>query len=85
MIRKKTLTALAALVAVGACAEDEVGKVLDKYVSAGRIAGVVSVLSDADCNEQYDCAGWAGIEAKRKMTPDMFFAVKQTLATKFGN
>ena len=32
---------------------------LDGYVSAGRIAGVVSVLSDADYNVQFDCVGWA--------------------------
>ena len=47
---------------------------LDSYVSAGRIAGVVSVLSDADYNVQFDCVGWAE-RGKRKMTPDTLFAI----------
>jgi len=69
------MAAMSAFAVVGAQAADEVEKVLDKYVSAGRIAGVVSVLGDADYNEQYDCVGWADIEGKRKMTPDTLFAI----------
>jgi len=54
-----------------------VGDVLDGYVTAGRIAGVVSVLSDKDYQETYDCAGWADYDGpeKRKMTPDTLFAI----------
>ena len=52
-------------------------ELLGSYVTAGRIAGVVSVLSDADYREQFDCAGWADCDgkSKRKMTPDTLFAV----------
>ena len=54
-----------------------VGEVIGSYVTAGRIAGVVSVLSDADYNETYDCAGWAvyGDRVRGKMKPDSVFAV----------
>ena len=45
--------------AVGAAAGGELpvngmAKLLDDYVTAGRIAGVVSVLSDADYNVQFN-------------------------------
>ncbi len=49
-------------------------KLLDGYVAAGRIAGVVSVLSDRDYHVQFDCVGWAE-RGKRKMTPDTLFAI----------
>jgi CubicO group peptidase (beta-lactamase class C family) len=49
--------------------------VLDRYVDAGRIAGVVSVLSDADYNETYDCSGWADIENRQPIRPDNVFAI----------
>jgi len=54
-----------------------VGELLGSYVTAGRIAGVVSVLSDRDYNETYDCAGWAdyGGRGTGKMTPDSLFAI----------
>ena len=54
-----------------------VGELLGSYVAAGRIAGVVSVLSDADYNETYDCAGWSdyGGRAGGRMTPDSLFAI----------
>ena len=50
---------------------------LDSYISSGRIAGVVSVLSDDNYNVRYDCAGWAVYEGenRRKMTPDTVFAI----------
>lgn len=48
---------------------------LDRYVESGRVAGAVSVLSDADCNVRFDCAGWADLENRRPMTPDTVFAV----------
>jgi len=49
-------------------------ELLGSYVAAGRVAGVVSVLSDADYHEQYDCAGFA-VLGGRKMAPDTLFAV----------
>jgi len=54
-----------------------VGELLGSYVTAGRVAGVVSVLSDADYHETYDCAGWADYGGRDigKMTPDTLFAV----------
>ena len=48
---------------------------LDRYVGTGRIAGVVSVISDPDGNVQTDCAGWADAENRRPMRPDTLFAV----------
>ena len=53
----------------------DVGTLLNHYVDTGRIAGVVSVTSDAEYRERYDCAGWADMEGGRKMTPDTLFAV----------
>jgi len=53
-------------------------ELLGSYVTAGRIAGVVSVLSDHDYKVQMDCAGWAkrgvGREARR-MSGDTLFAI----------
>jgi len=56
------------------CRTGGVRELLGSYVTAGRIAGVVSVLSDADYKETFDCAGWADY-TKRKMTPDTLFAI----------
>jgi len=70
----------------GASAGD-VRETLDAYVKAGRIAGVVSVLSDADYNERYDCAGWArgyGTPQAEPMTPDTLFAVFSMTKTFLG-
>ena len=53
---------------------DGMAELLDSYVTSGRIAGVVSVLSDKDYHVQFDCAGWA-CRGKRKMTPDTLFAI----------
>lgn len=53
----------------------DVGALLKHYVDTGRIAGVVSVTSDAECRERYDCAGWADMEGGRRMTPDTLFAI----------
>ena len=49
--------------------------VLEDYVSKGRIAGVVSVLSDDRYNVKFDCAGWADMENKVPMRPDTLFAL----------
>ena len=48
---------------------------LEDYVSKGRIAGVVSVLSDDRYNVKFDCAGWADMENKVPMRPDTLFAI----------
>ena len=55
--------------------DSPVGDVLRRYVGTGRIAGVVSVTSDADYRVQTDCAGWADAEARRPMTADTLFAI----------
>lgn len=55
--------------------DDLVRAVLSRYVDTGRIAGVVSVLSDADYNETYDCGGWADIENGRPIRTDDVFAI----------
>ena len=56
---------------------DSMTAMLDSYISSGRIAGVVSVLSDDNYNVRFDCAGWAVYEGenRRKMTPDTLFAI----------
>jgi len=51
------------------------GELLGSYVIAGRVAGVVSVLSDPDYNETWNCAGWADLKSDRKLAPDTVFAV----------
>ena len=52
-----------------------VRKTLEKYIGSGRIAGVVSVISDGSYDETFDCAGWADMENRRPMTPDTLFAI----------
>ena len=37
---------------------------LDAYTRSGCVAGVVSALSDADYNVQFDCSGWADAEKR---------------------
>ena len=76
----KSLCAFVAvcMVAVVQAAEKPpVARVLDDAVASGCIAGVVSVLSDADCNVRFDCAGWAVAEdgVRRAMASDTLFAV----------
>ena len=53
----------------------EVRRSLTPYVDRGEIAGVVSVLSDPDYNESWDCLGWADAENKVPMRPDTVFAI----------
>ena len=54
---------------------DEVRGALGHFVDDGEIAGVVSVLSDADYNETWDLFGWADAENRVPMSPDTVFAV----------
>ena len=76
MVKTFAAAALSVGMAFISFAQDAGGmaELLDRYVVAGRIAGVVSVLSDKDYNVQFDCAGWA-YYGKRKMTPDTLFAI----------
>lgn len=73
-------TALFACAAFASVAYDaaspanDMADLLGRYVAAGRIAGVVSVLSDKDYHMQFDCAGWADY-GTRKMAPDTLFAI----------
>ena len=48
----------------------EVDATLGPYVERGEIAGVISVLSDRDYNEIWNCFGWADAENKVPMRPD---------------
>ena len=44
-------------------------------VERGEIAGVVSILSDPDCNLTVDCFGWADAENKVPMSTNTVFAI----------
>lgn len=58
------------------CAWGEtVNECLHRYVDAGRIAGVVSILSDPNGKLTVDCVGWADMENKRPMRDDTMFAL----------
>jgi CubicO group peptidase (beta-lactamase class C family) len=48
---------------------------LGPFVERGEIAGVVSVLSDADYNVTADCFGYADAENRRPMAMDTVFAI----------
>ena len=70
------ITTFAACVAASSfAAEDKVRNVLEDYVSKGRIAGVVSVLSDVNYETKFDCVGWADMENKVPMRPDTLFTI----------
>ena len=62
----------------------EVQGALGPYVERGEIAGVISVLSDADYNETWDLFGYADVEAARPMAPDTMFAVFSMSKTFLG-
>ena len=53
----------------------EVQKALSPFVERGEIAGVISVLSDADYNETWDLFGYADAENKKPMRPDSVFSI----------
>ena len=70
------------LLCAGGCAllpendcRNAVRRTLDDYVQSGRIAGVVSILSDADCNLTVDCSGWADIEKRVPISTNTLFAI----------
>ena len=77
-MKKLMVVALVAAVAgIGYSQEatDAIRKALDGFVGTGRIAGVVSAVSDADYNVRFDCAGWADAENKVKISENTLFAV----------
>ena len=73
--------ASAAVLAGSACAEcagaggDRVRALLEDYVSGGRIAGVVSGLSDRSGKVRFDCVGWADVANRVPMRTNTLFAV----------
>ena len=68
--------ALAALSASAATDRgDRVREVLERYVDAGRISGVVSAVSDRSGNGRFDCVGWADVERRVPMATNTMFAV----------
>lgn len=84
-MRNKMMTmALAAAFALMGAEQDGLRKMLDTYVDGGRIAGITSVLSDADYNVRYDCVGWADMENKVPMKPDTVFAIFSMSKTFLG-
>ena len=52
-----------------------VRRTLDEYVLSGRISGVVSILSDTDCNLTVDCSGWANVEKRVPISTNTLFAI----------
>lgn len=80
----KTLLLFSAAVLALLAPAGPVKDTLDAYVGAGRIAGVVSVLSDADYHESFDCVGWADLENRKPMNPDTVFAIFSMTKTFLG-
>lgn len=77
---RKTLIpfALAASALAGCvCAREpgEMKEMLSGFTGTGRIAGVVSVISDPDYNVQTDCAGWADAENRVPISDRTVFAI----------
>ena len=52
-----------------------VRRTLDEYVLSGRISGVVSILSDTNCNLTVDCSGWANVEKRVPISTNTLFAI----------
>ena len=52
-----------------------VRRTLDDYVLSNRIAGVVSILSDADNRLTVDCSGWANVERRIPISTNTLFAI----------
>ena len=52
-----------------------VHKTLDDYVLSDRISGVVSILSDTNCNLTVDCSGWANVEKRVPISTNTLFAI----------
>ena len=53
----------------------EINAALGQYVNRGEIAGIVSVLSDPDYNETWNCLGWSDAENRVPMTSNTVFAI----------
>jgi CubicO group peptidase (beta-lactamase class C family) len=76
------MAAVVLLLCVAGCAvlpereqRNAVRRTLDDYVLSNRIAGVVSILSDADCNLTVDCSGWANVEKRVPISTNTLFAI----------
>lgn len=52
-----------------------VRRVLDDFVLSNRISGVVSILSDTNCNLTVDCSGWANVENRVPISTNTLFAI----------
>ena len=52
-----------------------VKRTLDEYVLSDRISGVVSILSDTNCNLTVDCSGWANVEKRVPISTNTLFAI----------
>ena len=52
-----------------------VRQALDDYVLSNRIAGVVSIMSDADNRLTVDCSGWANVERRIPISTNTLFAI----------
>ena len=52
-----------------------VRRTLDEYVLSDRISGVVSILSDTNCNLTVDCSGWANVEKRVPISTNTLFAI----------
>ena len=52
-----------------------VREVLERYVDAGQISGVVSAVSDRSGKMRFDCVGWADVEKRVPMATNTVFAV----------
>jgi CubicO group peptidase (beta-lactamase class C family) len=61
-----------------------VRKTLDDYVLSNRISGVVSILSDANCNLTVDCSGWADVEKLVPISTNTLFAIFSMTKTLTG-
>lgn len=52
-----------------------VRRTLDDYVLSNRISGVVSIMSDTNCNLTVDCSGWANIDKRIPISTNTVFAI----------
>ena len=55
--------------------DNRIKALLDGYVDSGRVAGVVSAVSDRSGRVRFDCAGWADVENRVPMRTNTLFAV----------
>ena len=85
-LTKTDANSAAFLVEFGAAqtAARTVRQTLDDYVEKGRVAGVVSILGEADYSTKAECVGYADLETKRPMSADTVFAIFSMTKTLTG-